>query len=193
VETANYEPNAKLVDNGREIGIEEEAERHLELVAINRVFDVEGLWEVLSEVGRDSNSGGSHDELGGKRDDGQVVGDGHANEGAEPGLQPEIIDSEEEDIDLSDPQRTSNQQQLPAATTLHLTKTKSTEQEDSEDEGTEIVIIDNMTNLINELFSRKERNEGAYPPLLPLGPHTIPKLTEIHSTCPLEPSLPHNP
>ena len=68
------------------------------MVAISRVFDVEGLWEVLGEVGRDS--------------DRVVLGD------------------EERAV------------------------------EDNDEEGMEIIVIDNMTHLISELFARKERGEG---------------------------------
>jgi hypothetical protein len=69
---------------------DEDLQKCLEMVAINRVFDIEGLWEVLGEIGRESHS-----------------------------------------------------------------------QSENDDGGTEIIIIDNMTHLINELFARKERSEGA--------------------------------
>ena len=78
----------------RESSVDEEVQRCLEWVAISRVFDVEGLWEVLGDVGRDS-------------------------EGAEG-----------------------------AAAGVHY------------EEGMEIIIIDNMTHLISELFARKEKSEG---------------------------------
>lgn len=74
-------------------GVDDDVHRCLEMVAISRVFDVEGLWEVLGEVGRD------------------CVGD----EGTS---------------------------------------------EDKYEEGMEVIIIDNMTQLINELFARKEKGEG---------------------------------
>lgn len=74
--------------------MDEEVRGYLEMVAISRVFDVEGLWEVLGEVGRDS---------------------------------------------------------------------AGMEEDRSDEEGMEIIIIDNMTHLINELFARKERGEGVFP------------------------------
>jgi len=78
-------------------GVDEEVRRCLEMVAISRVFDVEGLWEVLGEVGRGS--------------DGSTVDD----------------------------------------------------DESLREEGVEMIIIDNMTHLINELFARKERSECMFP------------------------------
>jgi hypothetical protein len=82
------------------------------MVAISRVFDVEGLWEVLGEVGRD------------------------------------------------------------------FAADKGTS-EDKDEEGMEIIIIDNMTQLINELFARKEKGEGTL--LFPFG--------SLYSSEPLEPGL----
>ncbi|KAG0651375.1 hypothetical protein D0Z07_1636 [Hyphodiscus hymeniophilus] len=73
---------------------DDQVRRCLEMVAISRVFDIEGLWEVLGEVGKSSDSGAADDES------------------------------------MSD------------------------------EDGVEIVIIDNMTHLINELFARKERSEA---------------------------------
>jgi hypothetical protein len=105
-----------------ESSVDEEVQRCLEMVAISRVFDVEGLWEVLGEVGGDS-------------------------EGAE-GLAPD----------------------------------------DHNEEGMEIIIIDNMTHLINELFARKERSEGiSQSSNLPNTTFANPTLT------PISPHPPHNP
>lgn len=94
--TGNHAANEVNVGEGdvHESSVDEEVQRCLEMVAISRVFDVEGLWEVLGEVGRDSEEA--------------------------QGLAPD----------------------------------------DHNEEGMEIIIIDNMTHLINELFSRKERSEG---------------------------------
>lgn len=75
--------------------IDNDVQRCLEIVDISRVFDVEGLWEVLGEVGRDSETGDKDDE------------------------------------------------------------------EKGYEEGVEMIVIDNMTHLVNELFARKERSEGA--------------------------------
>ena len=99
MDTGNYAVGAMTAEdsaNGK--GVDEEVQRCLEMIAMSRVFDVEGLWEVLGEVARDS----------------------HWNE------------------------------ELPS-------------KEQHEEDGIEIIIIDNMTNLINELFARKERTEGTLP------------------------------
>ena len=82
-----------------EQGVNEEVLRCLEMVAISRVFDIEGLWEVLKEVGQDSETDSTDDE----------------------GVREESTGNEN---------------------------------------GVEMIIIDNLTHLINELFARKERSEG---------------------------------
>ena len=156
METANYPPSVKVVGDGREVGADEDVQKCLEMVAMSRVFDVDGLWEVLSEVGRDARVAGSLDGIDRAVGDGGV---GKGNEGVQSAPQPEIVDSEEEDIIISEPRHPSVQQQSPAADPPRPTKTSP----DDEDEGTEIIVIDNMTHLINELFSRKERTEGKTP------------------------------
>lgn len=88
------------------------------MVAISRVFDIEGLWEVLGEVGRDSESGALVDDEGVR-----AVGD---------------------------------------------------------ENGVEMIIIDNMTHLINELFARKGRGEGMYP--LSVSPFLSPKANKNQHT-----------
>ena len=117
--------NHAVVEDGVDAKeVEEEVRRCLEMVAISRVFDVEGLWEVLGEIGRDSESGVRDDEA------------------------------------------------MREAT------------------GVEMVIVDNMTHLINELFARKERSEGL-PPLAVRISSLIP--SDSHSTHPLDNPLPSPP
>jgi hypothetical protein len=101
------------------------------MVAISRVFDIEGLWEVLGEVGR---SGTSKDE--------DILENGSE---ADPRMNrqslqkpPEIIDSEEE-----------------------LTpESASPPPDQKEDSGIELIVIDNMTHIISELLARKEKSEA---------------------------------
>lgn len=95
----------------------------LEMVAITRVFDVEGLWEVLGEIGRGS-------------DDGDITA----------GAAKEQIPQ-----DVGTPSRP----RLGGGGAIL---------EEGTEDGTEIIIIDNMTHLINELFARKEKGEGSTPP-----------------------------
>jgi hypothetical protein len=112
VTTGNYEVGGgQKVDNEE---VDRGVERCLEMVAISRVFDLEGLWEVLGEVGRDSRAG---------------------DEAATSG--PDIGESE-----------------------VHAIPEAEHEEDCPHDEGTELVIIDNMGHIINELFSRKEKGEG---------------------------------
>ena len=105
--------------------------RCLEMVGISRVFDVEGLWEVLREIGRSSVSSLDRDGAGSKDVDDETQSDHEV----------EIADSEEEEDELEG-------------------KSKERLKGEDTDEGIEIIIIDNMTQIINELFSRKEKSDG---------------------------------
>lgn len=118
------------VDRNTKTDIDGDVQRCLEMVGISRVFDLEGLWEVLGEVGRAS------DDFERERDS-----------PPEP-KEVEIANSEDEDEDES-PISTANQNQDQAR--------------EDEDEGVEIIIIDSLTHIINELFSRKEKSDGLYP------------------------------
>jgi hypothetical protein len=143
--TANQTANYQLTDQSTDFyiagQIDADVQRCLEMVAISRVFDVEGLWEVLGEVGRDT----------GKSHEGDVaVGSKRLSEGEEKHQDlyktQEIIDSEEE----TSP---SDEDASPASITR-------IEAETSRDHGTEIIIVDNLTHIINELFARKEKGDG---------------------------------
>ncbi|KAE8442349.1 hypothetical protein EG329_003420 [Mollisiaceae sp. DMI_Dod_QoI] len=147
VQTANHivspldQPREDAVSTEK---IEQEVQRCLEMVAISRVFDIEGLWEVLGEVGRDgpATSDPSSSIAGLAKD---VTAVGQKTDGAVQSSPdwPEISDSQEEDLSPIDDAESAS---------------KVPEMEKKEqDEGTEIIIIDNMTQIINELFSRKEK------------------------------------
>lgn len=98
--------------------------RALEMVAISRVFDIEGLQEVLSEISSQSP---------------------HQS----PDRTAEIVDSEDEDAGLSP---------------IRSPKKKP----DGEEEGIQMLIVDNTTTLITGLMNRIEKSEGKLsPPLLP--------------------------
>lgn len=109
--------------------VEADVTRCLEMVGISRVFDVEGLWEVLSELSRSSAT--SQDDLTG----------GKAGEETQNIYEAEIADSEDEG---SEDLLQQDEQDIVTGT----------------DEGVEIIIVDNMTQIINELFSRKEKSDG---------------------------------
>ncbi|TAQ84654.1 hypothetical protein B7494_g7033 [Chlorociboria aeruginascens] len=161
--------------------VEKEVSRLLEMVAISRVFDIEGLWEVLGEVGAQKSNSEEMDTTG-KDYKGQESN--QAKEAAEL----EIGDSEEEeDIDVSNPKTDEGPHE--SITTAHP--------EDGEDDiGTEIIIIDNLTTLISSLFSQKEKSAGKMISLLSsIPPHSINiYLTNAkNSTYPPNKPLPNTP
>jgi hypothetical protein len=86
VHTGNYAVSGEIPDVSKE-EVEIDVQRCLEVVAISRVFDFEGLWEVLGEVNRDSTL---HDDYAIPSSP-----DPEAHE-PEPHHPPEIFDSEEE-------------------------------------------------------------------------------------------------
>lgn len=119
-----------------------DVQRCLEMVAISRVFDVEGLWEVLGEVGHDA----SHDPAKEALVSSKGALNGEEGNQSSPPWPEEIFDSEEE----STP---------PTVDAEPAFGTKSTDVVDGE-QDTEIIIIDNLTHIINELLARKEKGEG---------------------------------
>jgi hypothetical protein len=133
------------------------------MVAISRVFDIEGLWEVLGEVGRASTLEDDKNIL-----ENESSVDPQVNEQS-PQKPTEIIDSEEE--------------RTPEDTTLPPSQPRN----QNEDSGMEIIIIDNMTHIISELLARKEKSEAhTLLSLLSLTLHTLTHtsniLTVLHNT-----------
>lgn len=134
-----------------------EVQRCLEMVALSRVFDVEGLWEVLSEVGRLAQNTVTTKKQGSKEVVEVMPKDviRRTNQFGENVVSiPEVGDSDEETL-ISEPPSP-----FPEETHTH-----------NEEESTEIIIVDNMTHIINELFTRKERGEGALHTNLSFSPH----------------------
>ena len=112
---------------------EEEAQKHLEKVTISRVFDIEGLWEVLGEVTRNSRPLPKHQR-------GEEV---DARDHEELPITKEIVDSEDESLSPD-----GDSKAIP-------------EQPDEQiDEGIEILVVDSMTDIINGSLANKERTEG---------------------------------
>lgn len=107
-----------IVENDEEV--EKMVTRALEMVAISRVFDIEGLQEVIAEISTSSS------------------------ESRTPERTAEIVDSEDEDAGLSPVG-------FPAKT------------REGEEDGIQMVVVDNMTTLITDLMNRKEKTEGIYP------------------------------
>ncbi|TEY73036.1 hypothetical protein BOTCAL_0084g00150 [Botryotinia calthae] len=125
-----------------EIGIQKEVNALLELVAISRVFDIEGLWEILSELGRPNdqpiNNGGDQEI--------PTITASHTRKPVEGEAEPfhkipdEICDSEDEDIELTPP---------PVKPTAPNPSSIET--------SPEILIIDSMHYLISHLFTHSEK------------------------------------
>lgn len=140
VKTGNH-PVQKPGSDVFEKEVDGQVQRCLEMVAISRVFDVEGLWEVLGEIDQDTSYSGNEEH---------ASGNGSRNGDKEEGIPPEIPDSDEE---------LTPEDAFPDSTP----NPKSGKAERDRDEGTEVIIIDNMTHLINELFARKEKSDGKSP------------------------------
>lgn len=138
--------------------VSQEVERCLEMVSISRVFDFEGLWEVVSEVNRDSTT---------------------KNEVTPVGL---LMSPERKTPFLfeDEPERVKNVAKVKSATGVEedlagqmvspavllsqhpelVQQDTSIDEDDCPEDGTEILIIDSMNHIITELFSRKEKDEG---------------------------------
>ena len=113
--------------------VQEEVQEHLEKVTISRVFDIEGLWEVLGEVTRNSRP----------RPDHQDGGEVDARDDEESPTMKEIADSQDESLS---PVRDS--------------KAVPEQPGEQGDEGIEILVVDSMTDIINGSLANKERTEG---------------------------------
>ncbi|TGO09858.1 hypothetical protein BTUL_0152g00130 [Botrytis tulipae] len=133
-------------DESTEIDIQKEVNALLELVAISRVFDIEGLWEVLSELGRPndlSRNNGDDQEM-------PTTIPSRTSKPVEGKTEPlhtipdEICDSEDEDIELTPPPPPPPVK--PPAPTSNSTETSP-----------EILIIDSMHHLITHLFTHSEK------------------------------------
>ncbi|TGO47800.1 hypothetical protein BCON_0263g00110 [Botryotinia convoluta] len=128
-----------------EIDTQKEVNALLELVAISRVFDIEGLWEVLSELGRPNdqprNNRGDQEipTITPSRTSKSIEGEAETLHK----MPDEICDSEEEDIELTPP---------PPPPAKPTTPPPS-----STETSPEILIIDSMHYLISHLFTHSEK------------------------------------
>ncbi|KAK6592698.1 hypothetical protein H4I96_03697 [Botrytis cinerea] len=155
-----------------EIDIRKVVNALLELVAISRVFDIEGLREVLSELGRPNdqpiNNGGDQEI--------PKITPSHTSKPVEGEVEPlhkipdEICDSEDEDIELTPPPV------KPTALNPSSIETRP-----------EILIIDSMHYLISHLFTHSEKvSAHTLLSLLSRTLHTLTRtqniLTILHNT-----------
>jgi hypothetical protein len=119
---------SRILASGNQPGgnTDEEVKRCLEMVAISRVFDIEGLWEVLGDI--------SHSSV----PDSSLIPE---NEPLKPATIPGTEDSEDE---ITPPEITIQNSAIV-------------------EEGTEIVVVDTLTQIITELFTSREKSAGAFP------------------------------
>jgi hypothetical protein len=140
IQTSNYGKPLQR-EEWLELNLDEDVERCLEMIAISRVFDIEGLWGALGEIRRHRNSDVEAEHLE------SDIAESGAMEATEkvlnPGRSAEIIDSEEEP--------TPDDEAFPGPVPRLTSK-------DKDEDATEIIVVDNMTHIINELFSRKEKS-----------------------------------
>ncbi|KAF7908184.1 uncharacterized protein EAF01_003939 [Botrytis porri] len=135
--------DGRNTDESTEIDIQKEVNALLELVAISRVFDVEGLWEVLSELGRPNDQPGNN---GGDQKIPNII-PSRTSKPVERETEPlhkipdEICDSDEEDIELTPPPPVKPTTSIPSSTPT----------------TPEILIIDSMHYLISHLFTHSEK------------------------------------
>lgn len=129
------------------------------------MFDLEGLWEVLGEVDRGFTTKVVTPPEDVDREIQQkdvVTADaqlrGIAEESDIATAQPAAKDGV-----LTDSVSNAGSPDLPPLTDLQETKANEAA---SDDDGTEIIIIDSMNHIINELFIRREKSEGTQFPLI---------------------------
>ncbi|KAH8811440.1 hypothetical protein F5884DRAFT_274361 [Xylogone sp. PMI_703] len=163
----NHSKNAEQT-GGTNNDVVTEVQKCLEMVSISRVFDFEGMWEVLGEVRSGTAEKGHLDtDIGEQQDDGEIM-EGQENHGIiidankEMDPTPEILDSEEDESVSSDrsPMDRKTIELRENETRERNTSYVESTNKDNQNEGIEIVILDNMTNIINELFARKEKVEA---------------------------------
>ncbi|KAF8848676.1 hypothetical protein BDZ45DRAFT_635456, partial [Acephala macrosclerotiorum] len=214
IQTANHavsRPDQTFEDPLVTERIERDVQRCLEMVDISRVFDIEGLWEVLGEVGRNDTA-----PLTDLSEEGEETTKTDDRSPVWPAPEPEINDSQEDLASIEEyPARVSN---VSVAEVIDsdeedlspidekapkVPKQKEKEEEDDGDGGVEIVIIDNMTRILNDLFSRREKNDALNLATLLSHQihtlsHTLNHLTILHnsttlSRTPSSSTYPQNP
>jgi hypothetical protein len=174
--------------------LDERVQEILGRVAISRVFDIEGIWEVLSEISAGCQSPIPERDLSNLAE--KVAEDADRMPGEKlvvpeaagtksSGLEVEVggekeleigdSDAEDEDIDLEDELQEAGvshrgrtnvvPDNADAPRSLHEEEDPTLRSKPPENiERTEIIIIDNMTTPTAELFSRRERSSGTSHP-----------------------------
>lgn len=140
---------ARLADHDQinDRDVEEKVRQHLEKVSISRVFDAEGLWEVLGEITRNFRTQLDHKEQGDTIATHAAlhttVSRATSDVDEESSITREVMDSEDGSYILD-----------------NESKIAIESPEEQADEGIEIVVVDSMTDIINGLLANKETTEG---------------------------------
>lgn len=153
-----------------DIALDDEfVERCLARVDISRVFSVEGLWEVLREMKDfplDEDEGEVDEQEGTDTTDKEAPAednDSQAEDDAEM-LNPAEVEIEDSEADESDLELASSPpwpvSQPPDALEVNHGTAGSDKTPEERPSKIELILVDNMTTLINELFSRVERKAG---------------------------------
>ncbi|PQE24453.1 fasciclin domain family protein [Rutstroemia sp. NJR-2017a BBW] len=165
-------------DDSTHLGTDDEENQQLsfmlDLVAISRVFDIEGLWEVLSEIARTTNQVNNDEANEGSMNSPPWHEEPEAyNKEVQPRIRNEIGDSEEEEEeeDLQSPS--------PPPPPPPPPKVVSKPQSTPIDSGPELLVIDNIHHLISHLFTHSEKTAAHN--LLSLLSRTIHTLTHTQN------------
>lgn len=149
----------------------EEVQKYLRMVSISRVFDFEGASEVLREVEGESTARSLRSEQETNKEQAlntsaDIMHNKKPKESPQQEVEPtpEILDSEEEaSIDSGSPgigPETTGLKGHMEREQNHFNTNFTDQNSDSDDDGIEMIVFDNMTNILNELFARKEKSEG---------------------------------
>lgn len=148
-----------------EAALREKTKGVLARVAIMRVFDIEGLWEVIRDLNNDANYGEKDAETRGEDDCHPAI-----NAEIEAIITPEIADSQEEDDDdlaATPPSCAKRKSTPPAPDQLKSGAQSSTRPS--------VILIDSMTPLLTAHLSSNERTRAH--DLLSQLSHTLTALT----------------
>jgi len=168
-DTGNYVSRTGSGGNGGDMNVEKEVEERvkmaMEMISLTRVFDIEGLDEILTDL------------------------ESHTPASPAPPQSPprEIIDSQASDISLSPGPITRS--------TIPDPDMEKDDKHKDEDEGIEILIINSLTPLLASHLSHHEKSEGTFPPPffpsaspLLLQNQSLPSTNEQQHTQPSRPS-----
>ncbi|KAL2017063.1 hypothetical protein VTK56DRAFT_2636 [Thermocarpiscus australiensis] len=143
----------------------------LERISIARVFDIEGLWEVLGELedavqAADVRSPPPGQGIGPRQELNAAV-----SEEAEPPAQTrtEVLDSEDKDV-LSPPKSSPSQEPPPQPSKTHPDETPTARKDPPPSTLPDIILITHTSTLLNALFTGRDK-QAAHNTMLLLSSH----------------------